>query len=292
MKQNQAPQPPKATLYIHLGRCLRSQMPQRGATAVAIRFNGWEMTRSQMPRRGTTMVASRFNGWEMARSQMPQRGTTMVASRFNGWETTAEKRMRAVGTRPNTRRGRVPKGTPAAANHPLPAIEMAGYPCQMPTASAQRSGWGTTNSCWGTTRSQMPQRGTTMVASRFNGWEATAKKGMRAVGTRPNTRHGRVPKGTLTADAASVPAIEMAGYPCQMPTASAPRSSWGTTHFGWEATRSQMPQRGAIAVASQFIGWGMTRGQLPQRGTTMVASRFNGWEATAKKGMRAVGTRQ
>ena len=109
-----------------------------------------------------------------------------------------------------------------------------------------------------------------MVASQFIGWEATAEKRMRAVGTRPNTRHGRVPKGTLTADAASVPAIEMAGYPCQMPTASAPRSGWGTTHFGWGTTRSQMPQRG----------------------TTMVASQFIGWETTAKKGMRAVGTRQ
>jgi len=31
---------------------------------------------------------------------------------------------------------RVPKGTPATASHPLPAVETAGYPCQMPTASA------------------------------------------------------------------------------------------------------------------------------------------------------------
>ncbi|MBQ4392537.1 MAG: hypothetical protein II826_05430 [Prevotella sp.] len=36
-----------------------------------------------------------------------------------------------------------------------------------------------------TTRSQMPRRGETAVASRFNGWETPGIWGMRAVGTRP-----------------------------------------------------------------------------------------------------------
>ena len=44
--------------------------------------------------------------------------------------------MRAVGTRPTRPPGRVPKGTPTVAVIAVPAIEMAGYPCQMPTASA------------------------------------------------------------------------------------------------------------------------------------------------------------
>ena len=69
---------------------------------------------------------------------MPRMGLTAVASRFNGWET-AENGGRAVGTRPTRHPGRVPKGTPMAAI-PVPAIEMAGYPCQMPTASAAQAG--------------------------------------------------------------------------------------------------------------------------------------------------------
>jgi len=47
---------------------------------------------------------------------------------------------------------------------------------------------------------------------------------MRAVGTRPATASCRVPKGTLSIVAADIPAIEMAGYLCLMPTASALRS--------------------------------------------------------------------
>ncbi|MBR6319642.1 MAG: hypothetical protein IKR50_04305 [Prevotella sp.] len=148
--------------------------------------------------------------------------------------------MRAVGTRPTRRQGRVPKGTPAAAVIPVPAIEMAGYPCQMPTASAAQN--------LNTTRSQMPRRGQTAVASRFNGWETTGKWGMRAVGTRPIRRQGRVPKGTPAAAVIPVPAIEMAGYPCQMPTASAAQNL--------NTMRSQMPHRGQTAVASRFNGWG------------------------------------
>ena len=67
------------------------------------------------------------------RSQ-PRRGMTMVASRFNGWnnETVEDKRAFRYATR--TAYCRVPKGTLAAHRH-LPAIEMAGYHCLMPTAS-------------------------------------------------------------------------------------------------------------------------------------------------------------
>ena len=102
---------------------------------------GKQTTRSQMPHRGQTAVASRFNGWETTRSQMPHRGLTAVASRFNGWETAGKWGMRAVGTRHTTRHpGRVPKGTPAVAVITVPAIEMAGYPCQMPMASAAQAG--------------------------------------------------------------------------------------------------------------------------------------------------------
>ena len=52
---------------------------------------------------------------------------------------------RAVGTRPTRHPGRVPKGTPAVAAIPVPAIEMAGYPCQMPMASAAQAGTETEN---------------------------------------------------------------------------------------------------------------------------------------------------
>ena len=62
----------------------------------------------------------------------PQRGVTMVASRFNGWYKAARKKraFRYATLNPC----RVP-----TARYPLtsslPAIEMAGYHCQMPTAS-------------------------------------------------------------------------------------------------------------------------------------------------------------
>ena len=80
-------------------------------------------------------------GKQTTRSQMPHRGQTAVASRFNGWETAGKWGMRAVGTRHTTRHpGRVPKGTPAVAVITVPAIEMAGYPCQMPMASAAQAG--------------------------------------------------------------------------------------------------------------------------------------------------------
>ena len=63
----------------------------------------------------------------------PRRGMTMVASHFNGWEGTTGWRMRAVGTQHPSASGRVPKGTLFTADN-IPAIEMAGYHCQMPTA--------------------------------------------------------------------------------------------------------------------------------------------------------------
>ena len=62
----------------------------------------------------------------------PQRGVTMVASRFNGWYKAARKKraFRYATLNPC----RVP-----TARYPLtsslPAIEMAGYHCLMPTAS-------------------------------------------------------------------------------------------------------------------------------------------------------------
>ena len=62
----------------------------------------------------------------------PQRGVTMVASRFNGWYKAAIKKraFRYATSNPC----RVP-----TARYPLtsslPAIEMAGYHCLMPTAS-------------------------------------------------------------------------------------------------------------------------------------------------------------
>ena len=61
-----------------------------------------------------------------------QRGETIVASRFNGWYKAARKKraFRYATSNPC----RVP-----TARYPLtsslPAIEMAGYHCQMPTAS-------------------------------------------------------------------------------------------------------------------------------------------------------------
>ena len=65
----------------------------------------------------------------------PQRGVTMVASRFNGWYIAARKKraFRYATSNPC----RVP-----TARYPLtfslPAIEMAGYHCQMPTASFEK----------------------------------------------------------------------------------------------------------------------------------------------------------
>jgi len=84
-------------------------------------------TRSQQPCRGMTEIAS----------QQPRRGTTEIASRFNGRDKNA-KRMRAVGTRLAPSFVAYLRGTPAAHLR-LPAVKTAGYPCQMPTASALRN---------------------------------------------------------------------------------------------------------------------------------------------------------
>ena len=63
----------------------------------------------------------------------------------------------------------------------------------------------------------------TLVACHFNGW-CMVLQGKRAVGTRLANAFCRVPKGTLCTAADDIPAIEMAGYPCLMPMASALRS--------------------------------------------------------------------
>ena len=62
-----------------------------------------------------------------------------------------------------------------------------------------------------------PQRGVTMVASRFNGWYIAARKkrAFRYATSNPC----RVPTARYTSTS-SLPAIEMAGYHCLMPTAS------------------------------------------------------------------------
>ena len=62
-----------------------------------------------------------------------------------------------------------------------------------------------------------PQRGVTRVASRFNGWYIAARKkrAFRYATSNPC----RVPTARYLSTS-SIPAIEMAGYHCQMPTAS------------------------------------------------------------------------
>ena len=68
-----------------------------------------------------------------------------------------------------------------------------------------------------------PQRGVTMVASRFNGWYKAARKkrAFRYATSNPC----RVPTARYPSTS-SLPAIEMAGYHCQMPTASLPKLQW------------------------------------------------------------------
>ena len=65
-----------------------------------------------------------------------------------------------------------------------------------------------------------PQRGVTMVASRFNGWYKAAikKRAFRYATLNPC----RVPTARYPLTS-SLPAIKMAGYHCQMPTASLPK---------------------------------------------------------------------
>ena len=69
------------------------------------------------------------------------------------------------------------------------------------------------------TSEAQPHRGVTAVASRFNGWERGGKgKACR----RYATFHVLLSRtyGTLVS-ATDIPAIEMAGYHCRMPLASA-----------------------------------------------------------------------
>ena len=67
----------------------------------------------------------------------PHRGMTTVASRFNGWWKNATGK-RAFRYATDAGGYRVPKGTHAVVGN-IPAIEMAGYPCQMPMASAAQN---------------------------------------------------------------------------------------------------------------------------------------------------------
>ena len=62
----------------------------------------------------------------------PQRGVTMVASRFNGWYIAARKKRAFRYATSNS--CRVPTARYPSTSS-LPAIKMAGYHCQMPTAS-------------------------------------------------------------------------------------------------------------------------------------------------------------
>ena len=91
------------------------------------------------PQRGLTMVASRFRSALCDASRLkngcntkPQRGVTMVASRFNGWYKADRKKraFRYATLNPC----RVPTARYSLTSS-LPAIKMAGYHCQMPTAS-------------------------------------------------------------------------------------------------------------------------------------------------------------
>ena len=69
------------------------------------------------------------------------------------------------------------------------------------------------------TECSRPRRGMIMVASHFNGWVKKVK-GKRAF--RYATISGSVSRtyGTLAYDKYAIPAIEIAGYPYQMPMAS------------------------------------------------------------------------
>ena len=77
-----------------------------------------------------TLVASTLR--RTSCNTKPQRGVTMVASRFNGWYK-ADRKKRAFRYATSN-----PCPVPTARyplTSSLPAIEMAGYHCQMPTAS-------------------------------------------------------------------------------------------------------------------------------------------------------------
>ena len=71
----------------------------------------------------------------MTECSRPRRGMIMVASHFNGW---VKEKMGKRAFRYATIIGGVSRtyGTPAYAKYAIPAIEMAGYHYQMPTASS------------------------------------------------------------------------------------------------------------------------------------------------------------
>lgn len=67
-------------------------------------------------------------------------------------------------------------------------------------------------------RSQQPRRGTTRVASRFNGWyKEPDGNACRRYATSTTDSPCLVPKGTTAMDETSIPAVETASYHCQMP---------------------------------------------------------------------------
>ena len=80
------------------------------------------------------------------------------------------------------------------------------------------------------------QGSVTMVASRFNGWYKAAikKRAFRYATLNPC----RVPKARYPLTS-SLPAIEMAGYHCQMPTAS--------------LTKLEQPQKMAVFQVGSFL---------------------------------------
>ena len=71
----------------------------------------------------------------MTECSRARRGMIMVASHFNGW---VKEKMGKRAFRYATIIGGVSRtyGTPAYAKYAIPAIEMAGYHYQMPTASS------------------------------------------------------------------------------------------------------------------------------------------------------------
>ena len=102
--------------------------PQRGVTRV-LEVSSVPLGRAASRFRSALCDASRLkNGC----NTKPQRGVTMVASRFNGWYKADRKKraFRYATLNPC----RVPTARYSLTSS-LPAIKMAGYHCQMPTAS-------------------------------------------------------------------------------------------------------------------------------------------------------------
>ena len=72
----------------------------------------------------------------MTECSKPRRGMIMVASHLNGWvkKVNGKRAFRYATISDGVSRT---YGTPAYDKYAIPAIEMAGYPYQMPTASSR-----------------------------------------------------------------------------------------------------------------------------------------------------------